>query len=96
MLKINGKEVITNGAYAFDNCHKFYILENDNEKFKALEYDYEICPIQNLVTDLKNSCPLRFINSFDLTQTYLPQFAESVEIEIDGKIESIQFERILK
>lgn len=96
MLKINGKEVITNGAYAFDNCHKFYILEDDQQKMQALDFGYEIYPIQDLVTDLKNSCPLRFINSFDLTQIYLPQFAESVEIEIDGKIESIQFERILK
>lgn len=84
MLKINGVEVKNNGAYAFDNCHKFYILENDNDKFKALEYGYEIYPVEHLVTDLKHSCPLRFINSFDLTKTYLEQCEESVEIELNG------------
>ena len=95
MLKINGKEVKNNGAYAFDNCHKFYILENDNEKFKALEFGYEIYPIQHLVTDLKNSCPLRFINSFNLENTYLLQGEESVEIEINGKLTRVNFERTL-
>ena len=95
MLKINGKEVKNNGAYAFDNCHKFYILENDNEKFKALELGYEICPIQHLVTDLESSCPLRFINSFNLENTYLLQGEESVEIELDGKMTRVKFERTL-
>ena len=95
MLKINGKEVITNGAYAFDNCHKFYILEDDQQKMQALDFGYEIYPIQHLVTDLKNSCSLRFINSFDLTQTYLPQGEESVEIELDGKLTRVNFERTL-
>lgn len=95
MLKINGKEVKTNGAYAFDNCHKFYILENDNEKFKALEYGYEICPVQHLVTDLKHSCPLRFISSFNLTANYLLQGEKSVEIELNGIKTVIEFKNTL-
>ena len=95
MLKINGVEVKNNGAYAFDNCHKFYILENDNDKFKALEYGYEIYPVEHLVTDLKHSCPLRFINSFNLENTYLEQGEESVEIELDGKLTRVNFERTL-
>ena len=95
MLKINGKEVKTNGAYAFDNCHKFYILENDNEKFKALEYGYEIYPVEHLVTDLKYSCPLRFISSFNLENTYLIQGEESVEIELNGIKKVVKFEHTL-
>lgn len=95
MLKINGKEVITNGSYAFDNCHKFYILETDNEKFKALEYGYEIYPVEHLVTDLKHSCPLRFINSFNLIETYLEQGEERVEIELNGIKTVIEFENTL-
>ena len=27
-MKINGKEVITNGKFAYDTCHKIYILED--------------------------------------------------------------------
>lgn len=95
MLKINGKEVKTNGAYAFDNCHKFYILKNDEDKMKALKIGYKIYPVENLVTDLEYSCPLRFVNSFDLTETYLGQGEESVEIELNGVKTVIEFERTL-
>ena len=95
MLKINGKEVKTNGYYAFDNCHKFYILENDDERFKAEGIGYKIYPIEFLEEDLKYSCPLRFINSFNLENTYLIQGEESVEIELNGVKTVIEFEHTL-
>lgn len=95
MLKINGKEVKTNGSYAFDNCHKFYILENDEDKMKALDIGYDIYPVKHLATDLEHSCPLRFINNWNLKETYLVQGEKSVEIEFNGIKTVIEFENTL-
>lgn len=58
--------------FAFDGCHKIYILRTEEEK-EALKMGYNILPIEKLKETYLNSCPLKFISSFDLTISFIPQ-----------------------
>ena len=40
-MKINGKEILGK-EFAFDGCHKIYIIEDDDDKKMAIEYGYII------------------------------------------------------
>lgn len=52
--------------FAFDTCHKIYIIENDNQEKNALKLGYEIKPIKELINTYNNSCSLKFISYWDL------------------------------
>ncbi len=75
-MKINGKE-ITQKQFAFDGCHKFYLLE-DHEMDEAANLGYIICPIEELEKMYKYACPLRFINAWDLSECYAHQGENAV------------------
>lgn len=79
-MRINGKEVKTNGYYAFDGCHKIYIIEDFNDMQEAQEYEYQALEIRTLPSVYHNSCPLRFINNWKLNKTYVGQ-GEDAEFE---------------
>ena len=79
-MRINGKEVKTNGYYAFDGCHKIYIIEDFDDMQKAQEYEYQVLEIRTLPSVYYNSCPLRFINNWKLTKAYVGQ-GEDAEFE---------------
>ena len=69
---INGRE-ITETAFAFDGCHKIYLLhEWQYQEYRDLDYD--IYDIDGLPLAWVDTCPLRFINSGDLQQTIVGQF----------------------
>ena len=69
---INGKE-ITAKLFAFDGCHKIYLLdESQYDEFKAL--GYRIYVIDGLPTVWTDTCPLRFIDSGDLSESIVAQF----------------------
>lgn len=72
-LTINGT-VITAIGFAFDGCHKIYLLENESDCEKMLGYGYNLYLIEGLPQAWADSCPLRFIESADLTKTYVKQF----------------------
>ena len=57
-----------NGYFAYDGCHKIYILEDEADEQLAREYDYYIYAINELYDTFKSSCPLRFINNWKLTK----------------------------
>lgn len=71
-MKINGIIVETNGCFAYDGCHKIYILEDDNDLEEAREI-FDIKYIQDLPSTYYNSCPLRFIHNWKLDKTYAQQ-----------------------
>lgn len=77
MMEINGMEVITNGFFAFDGCHKIYICENDGDVEKMKEYGYDILPISQLPETYAESCPLKFINNVELDKQYARQCEEA-------------------
>lgn len=63
--------------FVYDGCHKIYLIEKPEDRTVAFEYGYtenDFIPIENLKETFINSCPLRFINSMDITIQYVEQF----------------------
>ena len=65
--------------FFFDGCHKIYIINklNEEEEIKqGLRYGYEmkdIFDIKELKRIFDESCPLKFISSFDLSLNFIEQ-----------------------
>ena len=73
-MVINGQEVIGN-HFAYDGCHKIYILESDSE---LQDCDYpQIRPIKDLPEVWEDSCGLRFISNWSLEKSYVNQFEDA-------------------
>lgn len=68
------------GCFAYDGCHKIYIMENIEDIMLLTALGYDIYPIEKIKETWKNSCPLRFIESGNLKKRYIPQFAKYVKI----------------
>ncbi len=69
---INGENV-TAKEFAYDECHKIYILETDEDRHMAQEFGYDILPIESIKQVYEGSCPLRFISNWSLDTQYVPQ-----------------------
>lgn len=76
-MKINGIE-ITAKKFAFDGCHKIYLIESPEEELDARQTGYDIFPINFLQQAYKDSCQLKFIQDWALTIDYVPQFEKAV------------------
>lgn len=76
-MKINGREV-KGKLFAFDGCHKIYIIEDEDDYEKADELGYNIYDIEDIEEAYNNSCELRFISNWKLTDYYVKQFEEAV------------------
>lgn len=72
-MKINNKKVKTNGLFAYDGCHKIYILESEQDRQAAIDNGYTILLMEELEETYNTSCPLRFINNWKLDTTYVSQ-----------------------
>lgn len=72
MRYINGKQV-TAKWFAFDGCHKIYLIESRAEYDQMVEWDYQIFHIADLPSIWVGTCPLRFIDSADLETLYVKQ-----------------------
>lgn len=73
---INNKVVIGE-EFAYDGCHKMYVIEDEEDKKTALSYGYEeadFLPIEELQSTYHASCDLRFIHNFKLDKTYVGQY----------------------
>lgn len=75
-MKINGKEVLGT-KFAYDGCHKIYIIEDDKDLMEALNFNYDIFPIGKLEDTYNKSCPLKFISNWKLNNCYVPQFEDA-------------------
>lgn len=60
MFKINGEE-ITAQWFAYDGCHKIYLIENMDDMEDAEAEGYSVSPIRYLLECFVYACPLRFI-----------------------------------
>ena len=72
-MKINGT-VITAKEFAFDNCHKIYLVNTDLEKAKLTEYGYDFFPIEGIKEAYERSCSLRFIQDMTTFDNIVEQF----------------------
>lgn len=66
--------------FAFDGCHKFYLIQTKKDRAQALEAGYDLLPINRLPLEFQNSCPLRYINTWKL-KAIIPQFTPAVRFE---------------
>lgn len=68
------EKVINEGEikkFAYDGCHKIYLIESEEQEKEAKSYKYEILPIEELLNTYKDSCDLRFINFWGLNKESL-------------------------
>ena len=78
-MKINGIE--TNAKlFAYDGCHKIYLIEDNVDLRDAQEIGYNILPIKELEKTFNNSCELRFIHNWKLDKTFVHQFEEKLNV----------------
>ena len=71
-MEING-QTIKSQEFAYDGCHKIYLLEEENDKGEALDSGYEIRSIKQLEKTFLCSCGLRFISNWKLSEDYICQ-----------------------
>lgn len=76
-MKVNGKTIKGIG-YAFDRCHKIYILADLAEWKQAKEYGFECWALKTLPKVWEYTCPLRFISTWSLTDYYVEQGENAV------------------
>lgn len=72
-MKINGKEIKAK-QFAYDGCHKIYLIEDTDDLKDAKDIGYDIYDIKLLKETYDDSCSLRFINNWKLTEQIVPQF----------------------
>jgi hypothetical protein len=79
-MKINGKEV-TAEKFAYEGCHKIYVIDTPEEEAQALKYGYNIYPIEEIKEAYEGSCSLKFISSWPLDNnnfvSYVAQFEKA-------------------
>lgn len=79
-MKINGNPIIAS-EFAYDGCHKIYLLESEEDKYEAKGSGYGIFPISLLEKKFNNSCGLQFISNWKLTKSYVEQFEANVNFD---------------
>lgn len=72
-MKINGKEIKAK-QFAYDGCHKIYLIEDTDDLKEAKDIGYDIYNIKLLKETYDDSCSLRFIDNWKLTEQIVPQF----------------------
>ena len=78
-VTINGNKTKAK-FFAFDGCHKIYLLESDEDITDASSSSgYKVYPIKGLKKAWADSCGLRFINTWKLKRV-VAQFEEAVFI----------------
>lgn len=76
MITINGKKIDAK-EFAWDGCHKIYLMNTKGDKIQFKEFGYNFFPIDELKECYKNSCSLRFIENGDLTSV-VTQFEKAI------------------
>ena len=74
--------------FAYDGCHKIYLLNSwkHDEEDEAIEAGYEIFDIEELEETYGSSCPMRFIDTWDLAAAPVGQCFE----EREGRLPEIE------
>lgn len=82
-IRINEADYL---GFVWDGCHKIYLIESESDWGKCDAYDRaEMLPMDELPGVWRNTCPLRFINTYGTLRTIVPQFANVGHIEIIKK-----------
>lgn len=76
-------QVIEATEFAYDGCHKIYLIIWGGDRDLMLDCGYtadRIHPIEELPEVWAETCPLRFISSADLTAHYVEQCDEEARV----------------
>ena len=87
ILKYEDKkyEVQNCREFAWDGCHKIYLITTQDEAAQAHGYGYDLLDISEIKRVYEESCPLKFIDFWDvenIKHPVIPQCQDG-EIEID-------------
>lgn len=75
---ISVKDMKTTGEFAYEGCHKIYVLESEKDRLEAVEYDYEILDMDLLERTYRSSCSLKFVSNWSLDKRYIEQCEDVV------------------
>ena len=78
---INGKETSAK-EFAYDGCHKIYLLEQQQDRDEARDCGYDILSISRLQKTFDSSCGLQFIDNWKLDKCYVSQFDLEADIQL--------------
>lgn len=76
-MKVNDYK-ITQDRFAYDGCHKIYLIGNTTEQRDAMESGYTIHSIYELERIYEQSDSLRFISTWDLTAQVVKQCEQAI------------------
>ena len=63
--------------FAWDGCHKLYLMNTEKDRQEFLEHGYTLFPIEKLKECYDSSCSLKFISDGDLRYTIARQSEEA-------------------
>lgn len=66
--------------FAYDNCHKIYLIDDEEDITEAVRLGYQIKNIELLERTYNESCELRFIRNWKMTISYAAQYEKAVFI----------------
>lgn len=68
--------------FAYDGCHKIYLILTKEDESEATGYDYRICDLQVLPITWQDSCSLKFIQYWNLdasgSRPLIPQCTDAL------------------
>lgn len=98
MRKINGIEIVAT-AFAYDGCHKIYLLNDGDSIVEAEDAGFDVYDIGNIISAFVYACPLRFINEWGGEfKTIVPQGADEITFEgfeISEDLDSFDYEIVI-
>ena len=77
-MKINNIEISAK-HFAYDGCHKIYLIETMEQYWDAQSSEYTVLHISKLKKTFEDSCGLRFISSWDLSKSNIVDQCEEAE-----------------
>lgn len=78
-------EVYDCDRIAWDGCHKIYLITTQNQAAEAFGYGYKLLDVSEIKRVYEESCPLRFIDFWNvdaIKHPVIPQCHDG-EIELD-------------
>lgn len=84
-LRINGVGIPNAQGFCWDDCHKIYIIQSDEDRTSLEGMGYEVSPLEKLQEAWDDSCGLRFISPASLKgPDFISQMYEGdVKIEVE-------------
>lgn len=79
-MTINGHKIKAK-QFAWDTCHKIYLINTKEDKKTFIELGYDLFPIKEIKSAYNDSCSLRFISTGDLSEDIVSQFENAVFYE---------------